>query len=83
MKICKFGVILLALLLVAMAMVPIVSAGMADTFPQHSSDQFMEWAYSMEGKEVTAGQCLEKSAPEYWANLSDKQKNAYAAQLCH
>jgi len=77
MKAVKFYVVLLALLLVAMAMVPYVSAGMADTLPQQSADQFMEWAYSMEKQEVTAGQCLEKSAPEYWANLSEKQRNAY------
>ena len=77
MKTLKIGVVPLALLLAAMTMIPMVSAEMADTFPQHSSDQFMEWAYSMEGKEVTAGQCLEKSAPEYWANLSDIQKTAY------
>jgi nitrate reductase NapE component len=77
MNIRKISVVLCVFLLVAIIMVPVVSAGIVGTLPEQSSDQFMEWAYSMEGKEVTAGQCLEKNAPGYWANLSDEQKKAY------
>ncbi|MDD5142364.1 hypothetical protein [Methanoregula sp.] len=79
MNTSKTWVALLALLLAAMAMVPLVSA--ADTSDsQMSSDsaRFMNWAYQNEGKVVTAAQCLEISAPGYWANLSVEKKKAYS-----
>ncbi|MGD0079562.1 MAG: hypothetical protein ABSB80_02800 [Methanoregula sp.] len=79
MKPMKPGVILLPLMLAAMAMVPMVSAG-ESVMVQPSSDsaRFINWAYQNEGKVVTAAQCLEKSAPGYWVNLSDEKKKAYS-----
>jgi hypothetical protein len=79
MNLRKINIVQLALLLAAMAIVPIVSAenpGMA----QPSSDQarFINWAYQNEGKVVTAAQCLENNAPGYWANLSDEKRKAYS-----
>ncbi|HIH02388.1 MAG TPA: hypothetical protein HA263_00545 [Methanoregulaceae archaeon] len=76
MRTLKFGLFLL-LLFAGMAIVPLVSVEKGDPLPSHSSDQFMEWAYTMEGKEVTAAQCLEKSSPEYWTNLTDEERIAY------
>jgi len=79
MKLFKWNVILLALLLAAITMVPMVSAG-ETVKVQASPDsvQFINWAYQNEGKVVTAAQCLEKSAPGYWVNLSDEKKKAYS-----
>jgi hypothetical protein len=79
MKHMKPGIILLALLLAAMAIVPLVSAGEpVRVQPSADSTRFINWAYQNEGKVVTAAQCLEKSAPGYWVNLSDKKKKAYS-----
>ena len=77
MRTLKIDLFLL-LLFTGMAIVPIVSAEKVESLPGHSSDQFMEWAYTMEGKEVTAAQCLEKISPEYWTNLTDEERIAYA-----
>lgn len=79
MELHKKMVVLLALLLTAMAMIPMVSAD-GNTDDQTSSDsiQFMNWAYKNEGKIVTAAQCLEVSAPGYWANLSNDKKKTYS-----
>jgi len=79
MNLRKLSVALLALLLAAMAMAPMVSAGNPIKVQQSSdSAQFINWAYQNEGKVVTAAQCLEKSAPGYWANLSVEKKKAYS-----
>jgi hypothetical protein len=79
MRLRKISIVLLALLLAAMAMVPMVSAGeTADTRIPSDSSRFMNWAYQHEGKNVTAAQCLEISAPGYWANLSAEKKKAYS-----
>lgn len=75
----KPGVVLLALLLAAMAIVPCVSAGEADIVESYSdSARFINWAYQNEGKTVTAAQCLEISSPGYWATLSEEKKKAYS-----
>ena len=77
MKTIKLGFFLL-LLFAGMAIVPLVSAEKVGSLPSHNSDQFMEWAYTMEGKEVTAAQCLERSSPEYWTNLTNEKRSAYS-----
>jgi len=79
MQLRKWSVVLLALLLAAMAMVPMVSAEGSGNVPTDSdSTRFINWAYQNEGKTVTAAQCLEISDPGYWANLSDEKKKAYS-----
>ncbi len=60
MKLLKTGVVLLPLFLAAIVMVPGVSTGIVNTIPQQASDQFMEWAYSMNGKEVTPASAWRK-----------------------
>jgi hypothetical protein len=78
MNIRKIGVVLLALLLAGMAMVPMVSAQSVDTSSVQKSDKYMEWAYTMEGKEVPVSLILEKRNPEYWANLTKEDKRAFS-----
>ncbi len=79
MQLRKIVIALLAILLVATAIVPVVGAGdSAGVQPSSDSARFMNWAYRNEGKTVTAAECLQLSAPGYWANLSAEKKKVYS-----
>lgn len=76
MKTIKVGFFLL-LLFAGMAIVPLVSAEKVGSLPSHNSDEFMEWANTMSGKEVTAAQCIEKNDKRYWSSLSEEKQNEF------
>jgi hypothetical protein len=78
MRLPNLSIVLLALLLAAMALVPLVSAQVTELSPSPQTDTYMDWAYTMEGKNVPVSQVLEKRSPGYWANLSEDRKTAYS-----
>ncbi|OPX65172.1 MULTISPECIES: hypothetical protein [unclassified Methanoregula] len=78
MELYKTLVVMLALFLAVTVIMPAGSAEMTTSTASPEVDAYMEWAYTMEGKEVPVSQILEKRNPEFWSNLSQDQKNVYS-----
>lgn len=73
----KIRLFLLPLLIATILLIPTGIAADVSEPIENSADSFISWTHSHSGKKVSAAECLEISAPEHWANLTQEQRNAY------